>query len=110
MPVNRFTQREFLYLDDVLAAQKVAAEKCMAAAASLSDPQLKQLCQSTAYRHQQQFARLLRHVDQAAGYTYQPGTFPGTYQYQAGQTGPFSQPGAPGTAGTTWTTSGRFTQ
>lgn len=63
----QFTQREFLFLDDLMHMEEVEAIKFQAMADQLSDPQLKQLCQRMAQRHQQHLMTLLGHVNQAQG-------------------------------------------
>lgn len=88
----QFTQREFLYLDDLMSMVEIEAAKCRSMAQQLNDPQLKQLCQNAAQRHEQHFTTLLRHLNQAQGQrgqaSYQQ-AYQGTAQpgYQPGQTG-----------------------
>lgn len=104
----QFTQREFLYLDDLMHMEEIEAAKCRSMAQQLNDPQLKQLCQNAAQRHEQHFTTLLRHLNQAQGQrgqaayqqayqgTAQPGFQPG---YQTGYQQPgFSQQYQPASA------------
>lgn len=83
-----FTQREFLWLDDLLQHEQLEVKHCLDAAQRCSDPQLQQLLTSLAQRHQQHFDQLLSHLNrQAQG--QQPSQTQSSFQAQT-----YSQPQA----------------
>lgn len=90
-----FTQREFLWLDDLLHHEELEVKHCLDAAQRCSDPQLKQLLTSLAQRHQQHFDQLLSHLNrQAQGQqasSMQPGYQSQTFSQSYGNTFPGSQ-------------------
>lgn len=50
------TSKELLYIEDALGHEKYFQSKCRETASSLQDPQLKDLVQQMASRHQQIFS------------------------------------------------------
>lgn len=50
------TSKELLYIEDALGHEKYFETKCRETANSLQDPQLKDLVQQMASRHQQIFS------------------------------------------------------
>ncbi|MBO8141179.1 MAG: hypothetical protein H0Z37_03225 [Firmicutes bacterium] len=58
-----FTQREFLFLDDLLHAEELQVKKLRAYAQQCQDPQLKQMLQSMAQRHEHHFNTLLQQLN-----------------------------------------------
>lgn len=89
----QFTQREFLYLDDVMAGEKIGIMQFQDLALHCTDPQLKDLCQQIASQNVQHFNRLARLLDQGQGgqssYNANTNTAPST------QWGSFSGQGFP---------------
>lgn len=59
-----FTQREFLFLDDLLHEEELQVKKFRAYAQQCQDPQLKQMLQSIAQSHERHFNTLLQQLGQ----------------------------------------------
>lgn len=72
----QLTQREFLFLDDVMAVEHINATRFSDLAQHCSDPQLRQLCHETAQQSLMHFNRLNRVLSQGQGGhgTYHSGT------------------------------------
>lgn len=63
----QLTQRQFLFLDDLLHAEEIQSVTFRHMADFCEDPQLKQLCNQIAQAHQQHFDRLLSLLNLAQG-------------------------------------------
>lgn len=70
--VMAFTQREFLFLEDLLHEEELQVRKFRAYSQQCQDPQLKQMLQSIAQRHEQHFNTLFQQLQQQSGTAYQP--------------------------------------
>lgn len=57
-----FTQREFLFLEDLLHMEELQAKKFQSYAQQAQDPEIAQLLSSAAHRHTQHFEALLDQV------------------------------------------------
>lgn len=66
----QFTQREFLYLDDLLHLEELQAVVATHAAAYCSDPQISRLCVDIARRSEQHFNTLLNYLNQSQGRSF----------------------------------------
>lgn len=89
------TQREFLFLDDLLHQEELEVKCCLDFAQRAQDPQIKQTFLSLAQQHQQHFDRLLNFLGQ-----YQPTGFQDVSQSAGIQYSQYGQPAVttPGTA------------
>lgn len=65
--MSQLTQREFLFLEDLLHAEQLEVTKFRDFAQHVQDPQLKQMCEQMASRHQQHFERLFQVLSQSTG-------------------------------------------
>lgn len=72
----QLTQREFLFLEDVMAAEQQGVVQFLDFARHCTDPQLQSLCQQVAVENVNHYNRLLHILNQATGGH-------GTYQAQA---------------------------
>lgn len=59
---TRLTQKEFLYLEDCLKAERLAIKKCEFFGEQSSDPEVREICLNLANRHQQHYNTLLQHL------------------------------------------------
>lgn len=78
----QFTQREFLYIDDLLHLEETQIAFCADLASHCQDPQLAQLCMEMAQKGERHFNALLNHLNQAhgrSGYQSQYQTAPTTF-------------------------------
>lgn len=81
----RFTQREYLWLDDAVNSAQLQS-KCFSDQAQKSqDPAIKDLMNNCAQMHQRHFERLARYVIDAQGQPMQQYNYQN--QAQSGQTG-----------------------
>jgi len=85
-----FTQREFLFLEDLLHEEELQIRKFRTYSQQCQDPQLKQMLQSIAQRHEQHFNTLFHQLNQQSGIAYQHigqqghvGVAAGAQQHQA---------------------------
>lgn len=87
------TQREFLFLDDLLHQEELEVKCCLDFAQRAQDPQIKQTFLSLAQQHQQHFDRLLNFLGQ-----WQPAGFQEVSQSSAAHYSQYGQPSysAPG--------------
>lgn len=65
--LHQLTQREFLFLEDLLHSEQLEVMKFRDFAQHVQDPQLKQMCEQMAGRHQQHFERLYQILSQSKG-------------------------------------------
>jgi hypothetical protein len=63
----QLTQREFLFLEDILHAEQLEISKFQDFAAHCQDPQLSNLCLQIANRHKTHFNRLMGILNQSGG-------------------------------------------
>lgn len=60
---NRLTQKELMYLNDVLGSEEKEIKKFNHACSQVQDPQAKSVLKSIATMHQSHFDTLKRHID-----------------------------------------------
>lgn len=65
--MSQLTQREFLFLEDLLHAEQLEVMQFQDFAQHVSDPQIKETLQRIAGQHQQHFNRLLQILNQSHG-------------------------------------------
>lgn len=65
--MSQLTQREFLFLEDLLHAEQLEVIKYQDFAQHVSDPQIKESLHRIAGQHQQHFNRLLQILNQSQG-------------------------------------------
>lgn len=63
----QLTQREFLFLDDLLSVEQLGISQFQDFSQHCTDPQLKDLCQQIATQNLQHFNRLVRILNQGQG-------------------------------------------
>ena len=63
----QLTQREFLFLEDLLHAEQLEMVKFQDFAQHCQDPQLQEMCSRIANHHHQHFNKVLNILDQSQG-------------------------------------------
>lgn len=63
----QLTQREFLFLEDAMAAEQLGVVQFQDLAQHCTDPELRALCLQVAQQNLQHFGRLLRILNQSQG-------------------------------------------
>ena len=61
--MNQFTQREVLYLEDFLKAEQLAFKSMNFFADQCTDQAVKQLCQTSAQSHKQNYQTMVKHLN-----------------------------------------------
>lgn len=65
--MSQLTQREFLFLDDLLHMTELSVKEAADFSQHCTDPELQRLCTSVASRTERQFRTLFSHLNQAQG-------------------------------------------
>lgn len=63
----QFTQREFLFLDDIMHATEVESKCSADMAGRCTEPAVRDLCLRLSQMHRRHFDRLLRHMNAGQG-------------------------------------------
>lgn len=81
--MSQLTQRQFLFLDDLIHMEEMQVIFAADLAERCQDPEIAQLCAEVARKSEQHFNTLLRQIEHAQGNR----SFAQTSSFQSGQTG-----------------------